>query len=64
MAQCEVRAQVIIRVALGALVVALFTPAGRAQTAHGEYHDGFYSRWLTKQGYSCCSQSRLPADLS
>ena len=53
--QCEVRAQVIICLALGALVVAFFTAAGRAQTGHGKYHDGFYSRWLTKQGYSCCS---------
>ena len=53
--QCEVRAQVIACLALGALVVALFTAAGSAQTGHGKYHDDFYSRWLTKQGYSCCS---------
>src|SRR5262245_34646552 len=52
--QCEVRAQIIICLALGALF-ALFTAAGSAHTGHGKYHDGFYSRWLIKQGYSCCS---------
>ena len=49
------RAQVITRLALGALFVALFTPAGGAQTGHGKHHEDVYSRWLTKQGYSCCS---------
>ncbi len=61
----EVRAQVITRLALGALAVALFTAAGSAQTGHGKYHDGFYSRWLTKQGYSCCRNKdcrRISAD--
>jgi hypothetical protein len=48
-------ARYIVCLALGALIVALFIAAGSAQTGHGKYHDGFYSRWLTKQGYSCCS---------